>query len=75
MRLISDWRKVLRYGWSVRLIVLAGILTGIEAILPFAPELLPAWLPIEFLAAIQFLIVMAALLARFVAQKKVSGDE
>lgn len=73
MRLIPEWRKVLRYGWSVRLIVLAGFLTGLEAILPFAPELLP--IPIEYLAVSQFLIVMGALFARFIAQSKVSGDE
>lgn len=71
MVLIPNWRRVLRYGWSVRLIVLAAILTGLEAILPFIPELLPEWLPIEWLAAFQFLVVVSALVARFTAQKKV----
>jgi hypothetical protein len=73
VRLIPEWRKVLRYGWSVRLIVIAGFLTGLEAILPLAPELLP--IPIEWLAVSQFLIVMGALFARFIAQSKESGDE
>ena len=73
MRLIPEWRRVLRYGWSVRLIVLAGILTGLEAVLPLVPEFLP--IPIEYLAVSQFLIVMGALFARFIAQSKVSGDE
>jgi uncharacterized protein (DUF58 family) len=75
VKLIPDWRRVLRYGWSVRLIALAAVLTGLEAILPFAPQLLPAWFRVEWLAALQFLIVMSALIARFVAQRKVSGDE
>lgn len=72
MRLIPNWRAVLRYGWSVRLIVLAGVLTGIEAVLPLVPELLPPWFPVEWLVAAQFLIVMGALIARFIAQEKVS---
>jgi putative flippase GtrA len=72
MRLIPNWLAVLRYGWSVRLIVLAGILTGLEAILPLVPELLPAWFPIEWMVAAQFLIVMGALVSRFIAQSKVT---
>lgn len=72
MRIIPEWRRVLRYGWSVRLILLAGILTGLEAVLPLAPDLLP--MPLEWLALSQFVIVMAALVARFIAQSKVSGD-
>ena len=73
MRLIPNWRRVLRYGWSVRLIVLAAILTGLEATLPLVPELLP--MPIEWLAMSQFLIVMGALVARFIAQSKVHDHE
>jgi hypothetical protein len=57
----------------VRLIIIAGFLTGVEAILPLVPELLP--IPLEWLVVSQFLIVMAALVARFVAQDKVSGGE
>ena len=70
MKPIHNWRAVLRYGWSVRLIVLAGFLTGLEAILPLVPDILP--IPIEWLAVSQFLIVMGALFARFIAQSKVS---
>lgn len=73
LRIIANWRAVLRYGWSVKLIILAGILTGLEAILPLVPDLLPAWVPVEWLVAAQFLIVMSALVARFIAQEKVSG--
>jgi len=67
---IHNWRAVLRYGWSVRLIIIAGFLTGLEAILPLVPDILP--IPIEWLAVSQFLIVMSALFARFIAQSKVS---
>ena len=75
MRLIHDWRRVLRYGWSVRLIALACVLTGLVAILPLVPDFLPEWFKLEWLAAFQFFVVMGAMAARFIAQKKVSGHE
>ena len=34
MKLVSDWRHVLRNAWSVRLIVLAALLSGLEVVLP-----------------------------------------
>lgn len=42
--LIHNWRQVLKRAWSVRLIVLAGALTGIEAMLPFVALPIPAGL-------------------------------
>lgn len=72
-RVIPHWRRVLRYAWSVRLIVLAGVLTGLEAVLPLMPDLLP--LRPEWLASLTFLIVMGALVARFIAQSNVSGGQ
>lgn len=71
MRLIPNWRKVLRHAWSVRLIVLAGVLTGCEAILPVVPNLVQVQ-PGVF-AALTFAVVMLALVSRFIAQQKISG--
>lgn len=73
MTLIPNWRAVMRHAWSVRLIVVAGILTGAEAILPLVPELLPV--RSGYFAVLTFLVVMGALIARFVVQRKVTGDE
>lgn len=72
MSLVPNWRAVLMYAWSVRLLALAGILTGLEAILPLVPDLLDV--SQGTLAAATFLIVMSALIARFVAQSTVSGS-
>lgn len=72
MKVIPDWKLVLRHAWSVRLIVLAGVLTGAEAVLPLFPGLFA--LEPGSLALITFAIVMAALVARFVAQQSISGD-
>jgi hypothetical protein len=65
MRLSTDWREVLRKAWSIRLMLLAGALSGIEIILP----LFAGSLPRGTFAALSFLSVAAAFVARLVAQK------
>lgn len=45
-RLIPEWRRVLNRAWSIRLILLAGLLTGCEALINvFGADQLPvpAW--------------------------------
>lgn len=64
MKLSTDWRAVLRHAWSVRLMLLAALLTSVEAVLPFFSDFVPRW---PF-AALTFVVVTAALIARFVAQ-------
>lgn len=66
MRLIDDWKKVLRYGWSIRLIVLAGLLSGLEIVLPMFGDVLPR----KWFAALMFAITVAAFIARLTAQPK-----
>lgn len=72
-RLISNWRAVLRYAWSVKLMILAAVLTGLETVLPLLGDLLP--IPQGCFAAASFLVVMGAFAARFFVQQKISGDE
>ena len=65
----KDWKWILRRAWSVKLILVAGLLTGLEVFLPlifdhgllvFAP-----WVyPVAMLA-----LTMAALIARVIAQE------
>ena len=66
MRLIEDWKKVLRYGWSIRLIVLAGLLSGAEVVLPMFGDVLPR----RLFAALMFSVTVAAFIARLTAQPK-----
>lgn len=73
MKVILNWRLVLRHAWSVRLIVLAGLLSGLEATLPLFPMVLGV--SSQALAGLTFMIVMTALVARFIAQQKVSGGD
>ena len=66
MRLIEDWWKVLRYGWSIRLIVLAGLLSGAEVVLPMFGDVLPR----NLFAALSMLVTAGAFVARIVSQPR-----
>lgn len=65
MRLLPDWRRVMRRAWSVRLMVLAGLLSGVEVALPFYADDVPR----GAFAAVSMLVVTAAFVARLVAQR------
>ena len=67
MRLIDNWHKVLRRAWSIRLILIAALLSGLEVALP----ILDGYhnFPRGWFAAASGLITMAALIARIIAQR------
>ena len=70
IRFGDSWRTVARKAWSVRLMALAAVLTGLEAVLPlFTPREPSPWF-----ALATFAIVCAALVARFVAQPRMHCD-
>jgi hypothetical protein len=73
MKLISNWRAVLRYAWSIRLLVLAGLLSGAEIALPLIQDLLP--IPRGVFAGLSFIATAGGLVARLVAQQSVSGHD
>jgi len=70
MTLIANWRAVLRHAWSVKLILIAALLSGAEVALP----LLGDWLPISQggFALCAFLVSVGALLARFAVQRRLT---
>jgi len=65
MKLMTDWRRVLRKAWSVRLMALAALLSGAEAASPVLGEFLGVG-PFALMTA---LLTVGALVARLVAQK------
>lgn len=67
MQLVPDWRHVLRKAWSVRLILLAGLLTGIEVVLPLLGDAYP--IPTGLFAILSLVVTMAAFVMRLVSQK------
>lgn len=72
MKLYDNWVEILRRAWSVRLMLLAGILTGIEVALPMlAPVLSGTVIPTGLFSALAGLSTAAALVARLIAQPKI----
>lgn len=70
MRLIDNVDRVLKHAWSVRLIAMAGLLSGLEVALPyFTPQT-----HTRVFAALSGLVCAAAFVARLVAQKKVAPN-
>ena len=68
LHLVENWLTVLKKAWSMRLMVLAAILSGVEVVLPFFSEALPRGL----FAVLSFLAVAGAFVARILAQKGLS---
>ena len=68
--LITNWQDVLTKAWSVRLIILAAVLSGAEAGLPLVIDSYP--LPTGVLALVSMIVSGAALYAHTVAQKGLS---
>lgn len=65
MRLYDNWREIMRRSWSLRFIILAGLLSGCEIVLPLFADQLPR----NLFAVLSFAAVSAAFIARLVAQK------
>ena len=65
MKFYDNWKEILRRSWSLRFIILAGILSGIEVILPFFSDEIPR----NLFAILSFMAVAAAFIARLVAQR------
>jgi hypothetical protein len=63
--LASDWKHILKKAWSVRLIALAGLLQGLEMILPLFVHSMPRGV----FASIAIPVTAAAFASRVMAQK------
>jgi len=61
-----NWKLILRRAWSIRLLLLAGVLTGLEAALPLLSGFLP--IPPGVLALASFFVIGGAFVARLLAQ-------
>jgi len=61
----SDWKQILRKAWSVRLIILAGIFTGLEVIVPMFDDAFPR----NTFAVLSGITTAAALIARVMMQR------
>jgi hypothetical protein len=73
VRLVPNWRNVLIQAWSIRLLVLAALLSAAEVALPFLRELM--LVPPGLFAWLTIVATFSALIARLLAQKSIRGDE
>jgi len=67
MRLYDNWRQILRKSWSLRFILIAGLLSGCEVALPLIGD---RFEPGVF-AGLSAAFTCAAFIARLVAQKDI----
>ena len=65
MELSSKWRLIVKRAYSFRFMVLAGIFTTAETVLPYFTDILPRGL----FAALTLLAVTGGMIARVVAQE------
>jgi len=68
MKLYDNWKQIVKKAWSIRFIILAGLLSGAEVILP----LFSNYFDRGVFATFSFIAVSAAFVARIVAQKDVT---
>lgn len=73
MKPVANWRAVLRHAWSVRLIILAGVLSGLEIFLPLIDGLFD--IPQGLFAGLSALTTMGAFIARIIAQKDIHNEQ
>ena len=66
MRLVSNWRTVLRYAWTVRLAILAALLNGIAVTLSIVTGAMPV--PPLWLALLNGVLAIAAPVVRIIDQ-------
>lgn len=67
MRLIANWRSVLLYAWSIRLMLLAGVFSGLEFALPHMRSFFP--LNDGVFSLLSGLTIAIAFVSRLIAQR------
>lgn len=72
LQLVPEWGQVLRRAWSIRFIIVAGILSGCEIALPIIDQVVS--IPRGVFAALSGLVTCGALISRLVAQENLKGD-
>lgn len=73
MKLIDDWKTIIKKAWSVRLLVLAGLLSGAEVVCQIIEPTIGATMPKGVFASLSGLVTAAALVARVLAQNETTS--
>lgn len=73
LKLVENWRAVLKHAWSLRLMAVAAVLSGLEVTIQVAIAFaVKPPIPAGVFASLGGLVTVAAMIARFVAQEKVT---
>lgn len=67
MKLYSNWKDIVKKAWSIKFIIIAGLLSASEVVLPLYFDLFDR----GTFAILTFVSVTAAFIARIVAQKDI----
>jgi hypothetical protein len=73
MKLVANWWTLLKRAWSIRLMLVAGILSGAEIALPLLDGYLP--IPRGLFALLSALATGGAFVARLIAQQNIHGED
>ena len=66
MKLRHDWKAILQKAWSIRLMLIVAVFSGLEVAMPLLNGLLPV--PPALFAVLSGLTVMGAVVARLLQQ-------
>lgn len=72
MKLIDNWREVLRKAWSIKFMLFAGLLSGGEVVMSILQP--SSTLPAGVFAALAGVVTSLALVARLLAQNEAEHD-
>ena len=67
MKLYSNWKDIVKKAWSIKFIILAGLLSALEVILPLFFD----YFDRGTFAILSFIAVSGAFISRIVAQKDI----
>lgn len=70
MSLLPEWKSVLSRAWSVKFMVLAALLSGVEVVMQILEPSVSATMPKGLFAALAGLTTAGALVARVLAQNE-----
>lgn len=73
MKLVSNWRAVLRHAWTVRIAILIALLNGVYVTVAIITESLPV-APL-WLALLNGVLAAAVPIARLIPQRPISGGD
>ena len=71
IKIIPKWKKTLRYAWSIRLAILAGLFSASEVVLAYFPDALPR----GAMAGAAGVASLGAVITRFLLQRKMTDED